>query len=48
MTRLVRLRAPWDAAVRLVPVIAALAYAAVALVSEGRWFASSVPGSGTG
>jgi hypothetical protein len=31
-----------------VPVIAALAYAAVALATEGRWFHSSVPGSGTG
>ena len=31
-----------------VPVIAALAYAAVALASEGRWFESSVQGSGTG
>lgn len=31
-----------------VPVIGALAYAAVALASEGRWFASSVPGAGTG
>jgi hypothetical protein len=31
-----------------VPVIAALAYAAVALASEGQWFASSVPGAGTG
>lgn len=31
-----------------VPVIAALAYAAVALASEGRWFESAVPGSGTG
>lgn len=31
-----------------VPVIAALAYAAVALASEGRWFESSVPGSRTG
>lgn len=31
-----------------VPVIAGLAYAAVALASEGRWFASSVPGTGTG
>ena len=31
-----------------VPVIGALAYAAVALASEGRWFASSVRGAGTG
>ena len=31
-----------------VPVIAALAYAAAALASEGRWFGGSVPGSGTG
>jgi hypothetical protein len=31
-----------------VPVIAALAYAAVALASEGRWFESAVPGSETG
>jgi hypothetical protein len=31
-----------------VPVIAALAYAAVALASEGRWFEPSFPGSGTG
>lgn len=31
-----------------VPVIAALAYATVALASEGRWFAASVPGTGTG
>lgn len=30
-----------------VPVIGALAYAAVALASEGRWFALSVPGAGT-
>lgn len=30
-----------------VPVIAALAYAAVALASEGRWFAPSVPDAGT-
>jgi hypothetical protein len=31
-----------------VPVIGALAYAAVALAREGRWFASSIPGTGTG
>jgi hypothetical protein len=31
-----------------VPVIAALAYAAVALASEGRWFGGSVPKPGTG
>jgi hypothetical protein len=31
-----------------VPVIAALAYAAVALATEGRWFEAAVPGSGTG
>jgi hypothetical protein len=31
-----------------VPVIGALAYAVVALVSEGRWFEASVPGTGTG
>lgn len=31
-----------------VPVIAALAYAAAALASEGRWFGGSAPGPGTG
>jgi hypothetical protein len=31
-----------------VPVIGALAYAAVALATEGRWFGSSAPGPGTG
>ncbi|HKO33390.1 MAG TPA: hypothetical protein VJY85_06555 [Candidatus Limnocylindria bacterium] len=31
-----------------VPVIAALAYAAVALASERRWFEAAAPGSGTG
>jgi hypothetical protein len=31
-----------------VPIIAALAYAAVALASEGRWFESAVPRAGTG
>ena len=31
-----------------IPVIAALAYAGVALASEGQWFGASVPGTGTG
>ena len=30
------------------PVIAALAYAAIALATEARWFEPSVPESGTG
>jgi hypothetical protein len=31
-----------------IPVIAAMAYAGVALASEGRWFDASVPGTRTG
>jgi len=40
--------APGATPLIFVPVIAALAYAAVALATEGRWFHSSVRGSGTG